>query len=122
MRKEAGSSGSLFSCMGIWVNGYRWEVVSTSDRRMLERDDGTVVLGVADRGRMCMFLWKGLSGSLLRMVLEHELCHAYMFSYGYVMPPEHEETLCRFFQSHARRIIREADELSAWMDKNIMKL
>lgn len=122
MRKEAGSSGSLFSCMAIWVNGHRWEVSPTSDRRMLERDDGTVALGVADKGRMCIFLWKGLSGRLLRMVLEHELCHAYMFSYGYVMPLEHEETLCRFFQSHARGIIGAADSLSERIERNVMEL
>lgn len=98
--------------MRIDINGYVWDVVFTDDRRMLERDDGIVTLGVTDRGRMCMFIYDGLRGDMLLTVLRHELCHAYIFSYGYRIPSDYEEMVCGFVHSHAWSIVDTADMIA----------
>lgn len=107
--------------MEIFINGYRWNVVFTDNRKMLEREDGVVTLGVTDRNRMCMFIYEGLRGDMLMTVLRHELCHAYIFSYGYAFPRDYEELMCRFVHSHACDIIDMADMIAARI-KTIKKM
>lgn len=79
---------------------------------MLERDDGVVTLGVTDRRMLCIFIYGRLEGGLLMKVLRHELCHAYLFSYGYAIPKDYEEILCRFVHSHAWDIMRDSETIS----------
>lgn len=68
-------------------------------------EDGTATLGVTDKAKLCIFLYAGLMGSLLRKVLMHEIGHVYMFSYGYYIPPEQEEFVCRFVDTYADMIV-----------------
>lgn len=86
-------------------------MVWTYDRALLRRDDGTVALGVTDKDMRCIFLYAGLYGALERKVLDHELFHASLFSYGVWFPEEVEEAFCGFFDSHAREVIALSDEL-----------
>lgn len=84
----------------------------TENRKILRRDDGVVTLGVTDRNKMCIFIYAGLKGDMLLTVLRHELCHAYIFSYGYYIPPDYEEFVCKFVHSHAWSIIMDAERIA----------
>ena len=94
------------------MNNERWEVVAVpSSSKWLERSDGSLTLGVTDHNVMTIFLSRQLHGALLRKVLLHELTHAWMFSYGYVLSIDEEEFVCDFLASNAEDIIAKADEI-----------
>lgn len=91
--------------MKLYVNGLWWNLVFTNDWNLLYTDDGGLTLGVTDREKMCVFLYSGLGGALLRKVLMHEIGHVYMYSYGHFIPPEQEEFVCSFLDMYADMIV-----------------
>lgn len=78
----------------------------------------SVRLGVTDRNRLTIYLYNGLKGRLLRKVLIHELTHAWLFSYDYVLDVETEEMLCAFLDTYADDILSYADEYINSVVKN----
>lgn len=84
-------------------------MVFTTDWNALVMDDGRATLGVTDKEKMCVFLYAGLRGNLLRKVLMHEIGHVYMFSYGYYIPPEQEEFVCSFLDMYADMIVSDTN-------------
>lgn len=95
--------------MKLYVNGYLWDLILTNNWNDLVMEDGQATLGVTDKEKMCVFLYYGLRGALLRKVLMHEIGHVYMFSYGYYIPPEQEEFVCRFIDRYADLIVSDTD-------------
>lgn len=91
--------------MKVSINDREWEVVFTSDAKDLMRSDGTVTFGVTDRNVMCIYLYSGLKGTLLRKVLIHELTHAFIFSYGYYLTIDEEEFICSFVDCYAYDLV-----------------
>lgn len=95
--------------MKLYVNGYWWDLVFTNDWSLLSTDEGGPTLGVTDRARMCVFLYSGLGGFLLRKVLMHEIGHVYMYSYGHFIPHEQEEFVCSFLDMYADMIVNDTN-------------
>lgn len=87
--------------MKAYINGYEWKIVFTNSQSDLSRSDGSTALGVTDKNTGYIYLSSHLKGGLLRKVLLHELCHAFIFSYGYYLTVEEEEFLCSFVDSYA---------------------
>lgn len=97
--------------MRAYINGFKWEVEFTDSTSDLARSDGSVALGVTDKNTGYIYLSSHLKGALLRKVLLHELCHAFIFSYGYYLTVEEEEFLCCFVDSYAYDMVTLADSL-----------
>lgn len=108
--------------MNVVINGWKWEIVYTSDRRNLSRSNGTLTVGVTDCNEMRIYLYEGLTGALERKVLLHELTHAFVFSYGYFLTPEEEEFLCSFMDTYADDVVGSADMILRKFIKNNKKL
>jgi Zn-dependent peptidase ImmA (M78 family) len=97
--------------MNIRINNVDWGIILTSNLENLKRSDGSVTLGVTDINLRVIFLWKNLNEHMMRKVLIHELCHAFVFSYGYYMTEDEEEFLCSFIDTYAEDIIEDAEIL-----------
>ena len=97
--------------MTVNVNGYEWKIIYTHNKKDLSRSDGSLTLGVTDLNVMSIFLYDKLVGDLKRKVLIHELVHAWIFSYGIIVPLEWEEFMCSFIDSYGLDIINTADYL-----------
>lgn len=72
---------------------------------------GIRALGVTDTAEHIICFDAVLRGPLLRKVLIHEITHAWISSYNYVLSLDHEEFLCDFVASNADDILSKADEL-----------
>ena len=101
-----------FTYMEFSMNNIVWRIgFENPNSDMLKRSDGSITVGVTDNNVRYVFLSNKLRGSFLRKVLIHELTHAWMFSYNYILPIEEEEFVCDFVASNAEIIIDKADEL-----------
>lgn len=92
----------------VTINGLKWKIKFTDKEHDLIVN-GVVRLGVADRNRLTIYLFDGLYGKMLRKVLIHELTHAWLFSYDYVLDVDTEEMLCAFVDTYAEDILHYAD-------------
>lgn len=98
--------------MYVVINGLEWQIKRVNPYDVnLFRDDGTLTVGMTDRMQMTIFLNDKLKGLFLRKVLVHELVHAWIFSYGYILSVQQEEFICDFISSNADDILNKADEL-----------
>lgn len=107
--------------MKIIVNGIEWELIFTSDLSKLERDDGSVTLGVTDTNSYIVYIWNRLNSKMTRKVLLHELCHVFIHSYGYVLDIEQEEFLCSFLDTHSDEIIELCMNVLSGYEKKFSK-
>lgn len=97
--------------MRAYINGYEWEIVFTDSESDLARSDGSIALGVTDKNTGYIYLSLHLKGALLRKVLLHELCHAFIFSYGYYLTVAEEEFLCSFIDTYAYDLVSLSNNL-----------
>ena len=81
----------------------------TRNKDDLKRSDGTITLGVTDLNELTIYLFSGLKDELFRKVLIHEICHAFIFSYGFYLTLEEEEFVCSFVDTYASDILSNAD-------------
>ena len=104
--------------MYINVNGIRWGIVMVHSRsELLRRSDGIITLGVTDCNTFEVYLCNELENGLLYNVLCHEICHVFVFSYGYYMTIEEEERLAQFIADFGRQIVDGTDSII----KNLIK-
>lgn len=99
--------------MRFVINGSFWTLlfVSPQDRR-LEREDGTITLGVTDNDRKTVFINNSLNDFMTHKVISHELVHVACFEYGYIVSRETEEFIADFLATYGREILNVADELT----------
>lgn len=97
--------------MVVNINGYKWTIVYTHNKRDLSRNDGTLTFGVTDNRKMCIYLYDRLSLYMRQKVLTHELVHAWIFSYGIYLSVKQEEFICSFIDTYGRDIIAQVDSL-----------
>ena len=97
--------------MEIVVNGFRWIIECTYDKKKLSRMDGTITLGITGTSNMHVYLYGGLVGGLRQKVLVHELVHVWMYSYGYYLSVAEEEFVCSFIDTYGKEIVDQADRL-----------
>lgn len=116
---RGGDEPPFFYIMRIVVNKIPWEVSLTSDTSKLQRDDGSLTLGVTDTNTNTVSIWHGLNPSMLKKVLLHELSHVFIHSYGYSMAIEEEEFICAFIDTYAEDIVSLVLELLSSSEKKL---
>lgn len=98
--------------MRFKINGIEWQTVEVpSSDGSLRRSDGSLSVGVTDNGTYCIYLSKSLRGAFKRKVMIHEVCHAFMFSYGILIPIEQEEFICDFVATYGDDIFDIVDRM-----------
>lgn len=96
--------------MNIRINNDIWEVkMIDSGKKKMNPSKGTINLGLTEYVKGVINIRKGMTESVTRSTVIHELVHAFIFSYGYIV--EDEEGMCDFFGSHADRIMRLTDDI-----------
>lgn len=104
------------------VNGIYWKIKYTYDVNELRRDNGTIALGVCVRNKLTIYIYKGLSYNLQNKVLIHEITHAYIFSYGYMITEEEEELICEIVSEYGENIIKDSKKiLEKIFEKSVYK-
>ncbi len=94
------------------INGYTWSLVFVNNNsKKLMRSDGSITVGMTDWKDRCVYLSNKLHGSFLRMVLAHELCHTFCFSYNVIMPIEEEEYLAYWISLYGSELVYLLDDL-----------
>lgn len=98
--------------MQYLMNGYLWRIHFISPNSpLLRRSDGSFTVGMCDGGTHDIYLADTLSGSFLRKVLMHEICHSAIFSYGIDLNIDEEEWLCNFVASYCGDIVNSVDNM-----------
>lgn len=98
--------------MYITVNGIDWKIkLVNCNSEFLRRSDGVITLGVTDCNVFTVYLCNELRSGLLYNVLCHEMCHVFVFSFGYYMSIEEEERLAQFIANFGRQIVNGTDYL-----------
>lgn len=106
--------------MRFKINGIEWQTVEVpSSDGSLRRSDGSLSVGVTDNVTYCIYLSKSLRGAFKRKVMIHEVCHAFMFSYGVLIPIEQEEFICDFVATYGDDIFSVVDMMERTMKRAI---
>lgn len=92
------------------INGLDWNLEFVSNESsLLCRSNGSRTIGMTDSETQTIYIAEGLSSTMLRKVLVHELCHAYCVSYGVYLPIEYEEKLCDAIATYGKSILSLSD-------------
>lgn len=75
------------------------------------RTDGEYVIGVCDDNLKTIFVATGLSTTLMKKVLCHEIVHAAMFSYNVELTLEQEEVIADLVATYGGEIIQITNEM-----------
>lgn len=96
--------------MKFTVNKLEWTMeLVDEDKVLLNKEDG-VILGLTDYIVQTISIRKGMSEQLTRRTVIHELCHCFLFSFGFNVSAYDEETVCNLFESHADSILKLTDK------------
>ena len=96
--------------MKIKIHKDVWKVKLTDgDKKKMTPDKNSYNLGLTEYGKQTINIRKGLSLSVARSTVIHELVHAFLFSYGNTV--EGEEQMCDFFGVHADDILTLTDQI-----------
>lgn len=90
--------------MKIKIHNDTWKVklIKTSVKKM-NPSENRINLGLTEYTEGVINIREGLSESVTRSTVIHELVHVFIFSYGCTV--EGEEAMCNFFGAHADEII-----------------
>ena len=87
-----------------------WKVKLTdANKKKMTPDAEHCNLGLTEYDKLRINIRTGLSESVARSTVIHELTHAFLFSYGNQV--EGEEQMCDFFGVHGDDIISLADQI-----------
>lgn len=87
-----------------------WKVkLVNADAKKMNPDENHINFGLTEYAKGKISIRAGLSESVARSTVIHELVHAFLFSYGHTV--EGEEAMCDFFGTHADEIIDLADQI-----------
>lgn len=90
----------------IRINGVIWQLLFvTSYNSNLRRQDGSYTIGMCDANTKRIYIREGLSESLTKKVLCHELVHASIFSYGIKLTIDQEELVADLLATYGEEII-----------------
>lgn len=100
----------VMKSMKIKIHKDVWKVKLTDgDKKKMTPDKNSYNLGLTEYGKQTINIRKGLSLSVARSTVIHELVHAFLFSYGNTV--EGEEQMCDFFGVHADDILTLTDQI-----------
>ncbi len=96
--------------MKIKIHNDTWNVKLTDGKKKkMTPDENSINLGLCEYEHLIINIRSGLSKSVARSTIIHELVHAFQFSYANKV--EGEEQMCDFFGVHGDEIIALADEI-----------
>lgn len=96
--------------MKIRIHNDTWKVkMVNADAKKMNPGDGRINLGLTEYAKGKINIRCGLSLSVTRSTVIHELVHAFLFSYGNTV--EGEEQMCDFFGTHADDILTLTDQI-----------
>lgn len=103
--------------MKIRIHNDVWKVKLVSEnRKKMNPESGSYNLGLTEFNKSIINIRSGMSESVTRSTVIHELVHAFLFSYGNEI--EGEEQMCDFFGVHADEIVALADKVMEGVMKN----
>ena len=103
--------------MRIKIHKDTWKVkMASANKKKMTPDKGHYNLGLTEFDRLVINIRTGLSESVARSTVIHELTHAFLFSYGNQV--EGEEQMCDFFGVHGDEIISLTDQIMKKVNKN----
>lgn len=98
--------------MRFEINNIVWNIIFVnSNDKKLYRSDGSKTVGVTDLNDKCIYLSNLISGTFLRRVLAHELCHAFCMSYDVSMNIDQEEFLANWISLYGAELVYLLDDL-----------
>lgn len=104
--------------MRIIIKNIKWNIKYTNNKEYLKRNNGTYTIGMCDVNNRTIYVYDKLEGVLLIDVLIHEITHAYIHSYGYILSEDEEEFLCEFVSKYSYSILNNVEDvLNKGMDK-----
>lgn len=96
--------------MKIKIHNDTWNVKLTDGKKKkMTPDENSINLGLCEYEHLIINIRSGLSKSVARSTIIHELVHAFQFSYANKV--EGEEQMCDFFGVHGDEIIVLADQI-----------
>ena len=96
--------------MEIKINADTWKIEALDGKdKKLNPDSEVFNLGLTEYCTNTISIRKGMTASVTRSTVIHELVHAFIFSYGYHV--EEEEPMCDFFGSQGDSIMELADKI-----------
>ena len=96
--------------MEIKINANTWKVEALDGKdKKLNPDSEVFNLGLTEYCTNTISIRKGMTASVTRSTVIHELVHAFIFSYGYHV--KGEEPMCDFFGSQGDSIMELADKI-----------
>lgn len=103
--------------MEIDINGVKWLVEAADGKtKKLHPEKDRINLGLTEYCKGIITIRQGMSESVTRSTVIHELIHAFLFSFGYEV--NGEESMCNFFGSQADRIMKLTDEIMKGVNFN----
>ncbi len=98
--------------MEFLINNYIWKVDFIEPNNIVFlRPDNTMTVGVTDNYEKTIYISNCLKGRFLYKVIYHELCHAFIFSFGIEIEEEQEEKLVQMLTEYSKDISNIADKI-----------
>ena len=96
--------------MNFVVNNLEWTMNFVDADKAFLNENGNTILGLTEYVSQTISIRKGMSEQLTRNTVIHELCHCFLFSFGFCSESYDEEAICNLFGSHADSILELTDE------------
>lgn len=94
------------------IRNHIWKIIFVDEMDdILLNKQGYHTAGVADNSCKTIYLSNSLKGNFLKLVLTHELVHAFSFEYNLSLSPQDEEDLANFIAYNGANIIHKAEQL-----------
>ena len=109
--------------INIRINSINWTVIFCQDGdpalngeqlASAESEVNESVLGITRFTQARIYIREDVHSDIIYRTLKHELCHAYLFSYGLDGDNMSEEDIANFIESHAEKIVEDAKYLYDW--------
>lgn len=96
--------------MEFKINADTWKVVVLDgEHEKMHPEQDSYNLGLTEYCENVINIRKGMTASVTRSTVIHELVHAFIFSYGYHV--EDEESMCDFFASQGTAIMEITEQI-----------
>lgn len=94
----------------VRIGNIAWKVFGVErDNEKLESDEGETVMGITYFQEAEIYICvENTSTDVLLRTIQHELCHAALFSRGFTASSMDEEDICNFFESNAMDLCEKA--------------
>lgn len=109
--------------VNIRINSINWTVIfceegdpafESEPSDTAESEAGESVLGITKFAQAQIYVRQDVQKDIMYRTLKHELCHAFLFSYGWDGNDMNEEDIANFVESHAEKIVEDAKYLYNW--------